>query len=698
MRKYRRLPHVLLALALMVPLACAQPLTRVEDVRRLLRAEAGARLPVKLRGVVTMAFPGDYGGFILDDGAYGIFVNRSHPPGGGADMAGVLEIGTLLEVEGTTTDVGFARDVVAAVIRRMGKAPLPEAKPARMDDLLGGHLDCQRVKVPGVVQYWDRRSSAPSLRLMLATPGGRKLPVLLMEVSEKDVQALVDAEVEATGVATTFFNERGELIGVNVQVHDLASLKALEPPRGKADLPLLPLASLRPFSPEPPSLHRVKVQGTVSFAGEESYFYVQDGERAVRVNTREDPRVVPGDRVEIVGYPEMRNYFAELVGAEVTRIGKAAIPPPLRSSRAQILRRWQPTESPGGLDGKRIELEARLDKIEAISETERRLYLTHEGSTVWGTLFRKKEEADELQPGSRICVTGICVVELSTSWPGTNWAVPGDFHLLVQSQDDVKVIEDPPWWTPQRIWAALAMAASSAGAATVWVVVLRRQVLAQTETIRMQSVRETLAEERSRMAREFHDTLEQELTGISIQLDAAADSLPSHPAQAVHALESALTLLDYTRTEARRSIWDLRATALQERGLFGALQWSAGQLSGGGNPELKMHCGGEPRRLGARVETHLLRIGTECLTNAVKHSRATKVDLELRFDETETGLRVKDDGIGFEVLSADGSMSGHFGIQGMRERANQIAATFRIESSPGEGTEVIVKVPLNPND
>src|SRR5688572_21173543 len=111
MRKFRRLPHILLALALMVPLVCAQPLTKVEEVRRLSRAEAAARLPVKLRGVVTLTFPGDYGGFILDDGADGIFVNRSHPPGGGTDLGGVLEIGTLLEVEGRTTDVGFARDV-----------------------------------------------------------------------------------------------------------------------------------------------------------------------------------------------------------------------------------------------------------------------------------------------------------------------------------------------------------------------------------------------------------------------------------------------------------------------------------------------------------------------------------------------------------------------------------------------------------
>ncbi|HVJ44751.1 MAG TPA: histidine kinase, partial [Luteolibacter sp.] len=598
------------------------PVADVAGIRGLSREEAAKHLPVKLRGVVTMAFPRENGSFIVDDGRYGIFVNRSNGKLVPGQTDGELKVGTLVEIEGTTTEAGFARDVVAHQIRWLGNAPLPEARPATMDDLLGGHLDCQRVKVSGVVKFLERRTSAPRIRLMLGTQGGRKLPLMLMDVSEEQARKLLDTEVEATGVATSFFNERGELIGVTVQVQDAGGIVVKSAAPAEGAVPARSLEVLNQFNPEQPSLQRVKVAGIVTFCRPGEFFYLQEGGRSVRVEPRDGAEPKPGDRVEVLGYPEVKSYFAEISGAEVKKTGKAVIPEPVEASRQDILRRWQPADSPGGLDGKRVKIRARLDKIESLPERGRRLFLNHQSYTVFADLPAKQSDENEPQPGSELEVCGICVIELNTSWPAVDWTVPGDFHLLVQEGNDIRVIRPAPWWTPGRIWTALSVAAVTAAAAAGWVVVLRRQVRSQTETIRMQSVRETLAEERSRMAREFHDTLEQELTGLAIQLDAASDSLPAHPAQAAKALENAYTLLSYTRTETRRSIWDLRAMALQEHGLFGALQLIAEQLEGSGVPKIEMRCEGTARRLEARVETNLLRIGSECLTNAIKHANA----------------------------------------------------------------------------
>ena len=408
----------------------------------------------------------------------------------------------------------------------------------------------------------------------------------------------------------------------------------------------------------------------------------------MRVTKRGAGNVSPGDRVEILGYPETQKSFAEITGAEVAVAGHDAVPDALASSRARILRQWTAEGITGGMDGRRVVLDARLDKVETESKDALRLYLTHEGATLIAILQAGEETRASLEIGSTIRLTGICVIELVASWPSAAMAAPRDFQMLVQSPADIRLIDHPMWWTPRRFWTALAIAASAATLAGIWVVLLKRQVKAQTGIIKEQSIRETLAEERSRLAREFHDTLEQELTGVAIQIDTAVDALQHTPAHALEALEHAHTLLNYTRTEARRSIWDLRAMALQEYGLFGALEWSASQLRGTGVPVITLTSEGTPFSLDIQVQTHLLRIGTESVTNAVKHARASAIDLTLTYTPGRVVLRVRDDGIGFTM--AGRPEQGHFGLRGMQERAKRIGADLTVRSESGGGTEVVV--------
>lgn len=678
-------------------LPAADPIRQVEKVRKMSREQAGARKPVLLRGVVTAAFPGEQSGFVLDDGTGGIYVGRrsSHDPlpkRWGID--GSLEAGMQIELEGVTTSGAFAPDIVPRVIRRVGEAPLPPARPVTMEDLLGGNHDCRRVRISGVVRRMDMRDG--HRRIHLGTRGG-KLTAFIMHLPEPGLGRLLDAEVEITGVAFSFVNERGELIGVNVQIWNEQDVKILEPPRETPDL--ASLHSVKPFTFAPPSLHRVRVRGTVTFARPGGFLYIQEDDRAVRVNTSGEHSFQPGDRVEVLGYPEMRNYFAEISDALVTKLGADPVPPAEEITRSRVLQRRGPDNTPivTGLDGRRVALRGRLVKVETLPDDAQLLYLDCDGATVLVTMTQDKAASlgKPLKEGAEVRVSGVCVVELNTRWPAVDWARPINFHLLAQSPDEVEVLRAPPWWTPERIWIALGIVAALTSTAFIWVAVLRRQVNAQTEIIRQQSVRQTLAEERSRLARDLHDTLEQELIGISIQLDAAADSLPQHPAQAQHALESAHTLLSYTRTEARRSIWDLRGMALQEHGLLGALQWSADQLHGPEAPEIELASSGATRRLPAKVESNLLRIGTEGMTNAIKHARATLVKVELHFDPAEVTLAVTDNGSGFEAGFATAVSRGHFGLLGMRERATQMGGVFTLQSAPGKGTEILVRVPVN---
>jgi signal transduction histidine kinase len=188
----------------------------------------------------------------------------------------------------------------------------------------------------------------------------------------------------------------------------------------------------------------------------------------------------------------------------------------------------------------------------------------------------------------------------------------------------------------------------------------------------------------------LHDTLEQELAGISLQLDTASAKLPDAPGTARQLLDLARSLLRHSRVEARRSIMDLRASLLEGGDLAAALQEVAARARDGQPIAVEVVVEGQPRRLPGQIETNLLRIAQEALTNALKHSKPDHVKLWLAFGQDGVELRVADDGAGFDVEQALTLSAGYFGLLGMRERAERIHGSFKVHIAPGQGT--IVKV------
>jgi signal transduction histidine kinase len=199
--------------------------------------------------------------------------------------------------------------------------------------------------------------------------------------------------------------------------------------------------------------------------------------------------------------------------------------------------------------------------------------------------------------------------------------------------------------------------------------------------------------ERGRVGRELHDTLEQGLAGISLQLEAVAGSLDASPDTARHSLEVARQMLRYSLEETRRSVMDLRSQALESRDLAGALTALATQMTQGTNSAwADVRVEGTPVRLDASVEHHLLRIGLEALTNALKHSGAQRIDITVRFTPESVGLSVQDDGQGM-AQRGDDLPGSHFGLKGIRERVDKLGGVLQIDTEPGAGTRVSVTVP-----
>ena len=215
--------------------------------------------------------------------------------------------------------------------------------------------------------------------------------------------------------------------------------------------------------------------------------------------------------------------------------------------------------------------------------------------------------------------------------------------------------------------------------------------------LRLQQIRSRFAlvlAERARLAREIHDTLAQGFVGISSQLDAVSMCMPNESDQARRYLDLARKMARHSLTEARRSVMDLRASVLEGQDLAAALQSGTAQWTAGSNVEVSIDISGPENPLSQDMEQHLLRIAQEAVTNVLKHAGASRIWVKLHREARKIYLRIVDNGRGFEQQDVFADLGGHFGLIGMRERAERLGGELHLKSRPGEGTQVEVTVPL----
>jgi signal transduction histidine kinase len=182
--------------------------------------------------------------------------------------------------------------------------------------------------------------------------------------------------------------------------------------------------------------------------------------------------------------------------------------------------------------------------------------------------------------------------------------------------------------------------------------------------------------------------------GISSQLDAVAMCMPEDTTPARSYLDMARRMARHSLTEARRSVMDLRALALEGQDLAAAIESGMRLWTAGSGVEVAVEVMGPGAKLPEEMEQHLLRIAQEAVANALKHAGASRIAVKLHVEARNLHLRISDNGRGFDQQNVFSSRAGHFGVIGMRERAERLGGELRLASNPGEGTEVEVTVPL----
>ena len=202
--------------------------------------------------------------------------------------------------------------------------------------------------------------------------------------------------------------------------------------------------------------------------------------------------------------------------------------------------------------------------------------------------------------------------------------------------------------------------------------------------------------ERTRIAQELHDTLLQSFQGLILRFQRARELLPAHPAKAVEALDGALDRADQALAEGRDAIENLRSCTGVTNELAQAITSLAEELTSGsenGPPAFRMSVEGSPRDLHPIVCDDIHRIAGEALRNAFRHAQARHIEAEVTYGARELRVRIRDDGSGIDPQHLSAGRARHWGLTGMRERAQQIGSELSLWSEQGAGTEVELRVP-----
>ena len=694
-----------LVLAAVLQAQDAQPkiLTKCAEVRALPPEEAARGLDVGVRGVVSF-IPSSHVSLTIDDGT-GVWVNLQKLDQPQA-MPANLQVGDLIEIRGKSHEGLFSPIVVASEVRRVGRGSLPPAQLITPLGLESGMYSSQRVVINGVVQSAETSlvEGLRELRLIVSTPVGRFSYVLRGAINVPPAE-LVDSEVSLTGVFLPLFNARRQFLGVRIcsnltedlQIIDLASSEAFAAPE-------VALGAIMRFSPERANQHRRRVKGVVTLCRPGQYFFIQDKRHALRISTRQSDDLQPGDVVEVSGFFRLQNYRAEMHEAVFRRLDRISPPEPIEINREQAMTREPLTAylPPQDFDDRLVSLRGRFVSLVRGDDSSVRLNLECHGVLVPAEFEGGQDVAtvEFIRPGSELIVSGVCALTYSEANGVMDWPRPVALRLLLRSPSDAKIVRAASWWTTDRLWMAFGLTAIVLLVSLTWSVLLRRTValrgaqLAEEMRLRRDAAVdfESTLRERNRIAADLHDTTEQSLSGLAFQLEASEALQIEAPARSQQHLTLARQLLDRSREDLRRSIWNLRASLLEEDTLFGALQKIALDRGAGQTTRIVVESEGALRPLPDSVADNLLLLAQEGITNALKHAKAQQICLKLKFSDRAVTLSIYDDGQGFDPVLAAGTKEGHFGLRGMRERSKHLGGDLQITSNPGAGTTILVTV------
>jgi signal transduction histidine kinase len=251
----------------------------------------------------------------------------------------------------------------------------------------------------------------------------------------------------------------------------------------------------------------------------------------------------------------------------------------------------------------------------------------------------------------------------------------------------------PPWW---NTWWFRTVCA-----ALILFLILSLYYYRLGQMTRQYQLRlEERVGERTRIARDFHDTLLQSFQGVLLKFHAATYLIPDRPAEAQKTFESVIEQARQAITEGRDAVQGLRSSTVVSNDLALAIsaigeELAAGQ-AGRNSPEFRVHVEGTSRDLAPLVRDEVHRIAGEAVRNAFRHAQASRIEVEIHYDRRQLRLRVRDNGKGIDPkILGEGGRPGHHGLPGMQERAKLVGGKLAVWSEIDSGTETELTIPAS---
>lgn len=598
----------------------------------------------------TVTYVDAEGTIFLADGTGATFLSRYR-----GDSP--ISQGMRLSIKGTRHPGLYIGGIIPSKVEIIGRTTLPPPRSVNYDEVRSGKFHYQRVGVEGIARSFERTGET-SANLYLAMAKG----ILRIQLGNNNLNAkdLIGAEIRVSGLAAGGIDDRRRLVDPFLKTISDYPIEILQ--QAPEKIPTGDLTSITKGWESPAKL--VQIRATALSPNLNGSVFVSDGEEAIRIQVPSKFRCDVGDVLTIVGFPtegQIRPYI------EAKRISKSGA-----KKAVDVENMKDDSFDQSNPDAHLVRLVGTLrsQNPPVLSSHDHEIEIRiPEGLPL------------NAEVGSQLSLTGIWqITGMST---GGFRRQPASFAIQLRNAGDINVLSAPSWWNITRLSYILGICILIGALAAFWAFALRRQVAKQVQLIAEKTQNEAVTEERQRIALEFHDSLEQELAGLSIRLDAVRTRLQNDTKEA-SLIAQLGKILSRLQTETRDFINDLRTTT--QPPFAESLHSLITHLAETTETPIQLAPIYAPEPLSLEKH-HLLRMAKEAIYNSLKHSKAKKLDVSF----LGRVLTIKDDGVGFNPQNIP---TGHFGLRGMRERCKKIGAQLEINSNDKSGT--IIQVTLAP--
>ena len=429
------------------------------EVHRLAPEKAALDFPVELIAVITFYDP-LRNRFFVQDKTDGMYVQMKSVTNSS------LRAGDLVKIIGVSHPGDFAPTVSRAEVSLLGKGLMPAAEPD-VEAAFMGQRDSRWLTLRGVVQDVTETQSDVILNLVWGKHTFRAH--VLAPIAE--VRPLIDREIVIEGACGSLFNNRRQVLGIQLFVPGMKFIQPKSPPT--TDPFLLPLSSasaLLQFSQNRDIGHRAHIQGIVTLASRSGPTWIRDGSQGLMIADHNTLDIRDGDIVDVVGFPSAGQFGPFLKSAAVRKVRSGPPAAPVLTTADDA--------SKGVAESQLIQLPATV--VDTSVHDGVRSFRLKSGSEVFSANISDFEPVPKLSPFAKVRVTGICSVNTDDT-EGTLLA--RGFRLNLRSAADIVILRDGPWFTPGRLAFILIGSLLLASAALFWVALLRKNVRRQTQNL-----------------------------------------------------------------------------------------------------------------------------------------------------------------------------------------------------------------------